>query len=182
LLDYVLYDSQKLANGTNEHTFFVEGKGKPFTVGGNKTLADSNVVATSIPNNQRLKVYAIKTLIVPPQAHDPMSESVYADLVDMLTSTTVTWRVEGKDRLLQMTLQEMLGDNYPITILPSVAGDNINTNTLNMIRTAYPLNVPIPLAALTIFQGDMVHQAGVAATLDDYKVKFSLQGKFERLA
>jgi hypothetical protein len=179
-LDFTLYDTQKLANGTNEHTFFTQGNGKPFTIGGNKTKADSNIVADVIPSGQRLMVYVVETYVQFGVA--PIDETVIGKMLGLLAETVLTINIEGKDRILQRTVQQLMGNYFSGIVLQAAAvNENIILPFFSKIEP-YILKKPIPLASLTHFEGNMIHYVTPDAALNNFKLKFALRGKFERLS
>jgi len=180
VLDYTLYDSQILKAAILQHRFFVQGLGKPNTFGAIKTLADSNVISEGMPQGQKFTVKAIK-LFWKSKAVKSSDVQLQA-IVDVLTNSVATFKINGKDVIFQATLQEIAGNNFPVIHHPTVAGDNANTHMMSIVRTAYPLNIPIVLSSLTHYEILLEHFAAPAAgAIDDY-IMFSLQGGLERLA
>lgn len=179
ILDYVLYDSQQLDSGILQHRFFIQGLGKPMSTGVIKTLADSNVISEGMPQGQKFTIKAIKVF------YKPLEIRINAEIqaiVTMIGKTVVTFKINGKDIILQMTLQELMGNNFPVVLVPTVAGDNVNDHQLSIIRTAYPINIPIVLSALTHYEILLEHMVAPSNTLDDDIIMISLQGALERLA
>ena len=178
-LQWSYYDTEKLAVGTLAHRYFTSGVGKPFTVGGNKNLSDSNVISDGMPSNQHFVVYSIATYYKPHETH---SEVDFNLITQMMINTTLTLKITGKDAIFQVSLMELMGANFPVTILPSVAGDNINTNNTNIMLGTYRLNTPIVLAKLTRYEGLLEHHVAMDTALDDDKLMLSLQGTLQRLS
>ena len=181
VMDYSYYDSQSLLSTALEHRFFTQGVGKPFTVAavGNKSLADSNVKSDGIPNGQRFTVKAIKLFY---WCHALAANAIIQNIIDLYYRTVIQFKIDGKDDVLTLTLQELAGLNFSVINVPTVAGDQIGTHQTNIIRSAYPLNVPIVLASLTRYEIVMTHTAAPAAGLDTDRIKISLQGLLERLS
>lgn len=181
VMDYSFYDSQSLLSTALEHRFFTQGVGKPFTVAavGNKTLADSNVKSDGIPNGQRFTVKAIKCLYY---CHALAANAVIQNIIDLYSRTVIQFKIDGKDEILTLKLSELAGLNFSVINVPTVAGDQIGTHQMNIIRSAYPLNVPIVLASLTRYEVLMQHTAAPAAGLDTDRITLSLQGLLERLS
>ena len=178
-LQWSYYDSEKLATGTLEHRFFTQGVGKPFTVGGNKNLSDSNVISDGIPQGQRFVVKAISAFYKP---HADFTEVIMNLLTQALINSTLTMKITGKDSVFQVNLLELFGNNFPIQVVPATAADNYYYTGTSIIRASYPLNVPIVLSALTRFEGLVEHHVAINTALDDDKLMISLQGVLERLA
>lgn len=181
VMDYTFYDSQSLLSTVLEHRFFSQGVGKPFTVAavGNKSLADSNIKSDGIPNGQRFTVKAIKCFYY---CHALAANAVIQNIIDLYSRTVIQFKIDGKDEILTMKLAELAGMNFSVINVPTVAGDQIGTHQLNIIRSAYPLNVPIVLASLTRYEILMQHTVAPAAGLDTDRITLSLQGLLERLS
>ena len=178
-LDWTFYDTQILSSTVTTHRYFVNGVGKTFTVGGNKTLADSNVISDGIPQGQNFRVHTINLLYKPDELRN---NAEIQSIVDMMANTVLSFKIANKDVSWQATVQEAFGANYPIVLVPTVAGDNINTHLQSQIRREYVLKVPIDLAALTRYEIDMEHTEAVDASIDADKLQISLRGRLDRLS
>lgn len=179
VLDYTMYDRQQIDAAILQHRFFTQGLGKPMSTGVIKTLADSNVISDGIPQGQKFTVRAIKMHYVGDKIRN---NAEMQSIIDLLAQSVMTFKITGKDVILQMTLMELMGNNFPVLTVPTVAGDNPRDHMTSIIRTAYPLNIPIVLASLTRFEILVEHFEAPAAGLDNDLIALSLQGALERLA
>ncbi len=101
---------------------------------------------------------------------------------NLLAKSTLEFKIPGKDSLLTLTLQELLGPATLCADTPTVSGD-----TIRFIQPRYsgifPLNKPIILAEQTTFGVLITHQTAPDSTLYGTTgdiIKISLNGILER--
>lgn len=175
LLDWAYRDTEKLASTINSYSLFIGSS--TFAAGGTKTAADRNFKLSQFPSNEKQLVQAIKFYYVSAALKNNASQQA---VVDFLNGAVLRLAINGKDASIDLTLAELLGLNNGIISVPTVAGDNVDSHFTGVTAKAYPLNVPITLAAITQFE---ITIAGTApsALLDGDKIRVALQGKLARL-
>lgn len=180
-LDFTFWDTQSLLSTALEHRYFIQGVGKPFTVAavGNKTLADSNILSEGIPNGQRFTIKAFKVLYA---SHALTNNAGIQAIMALTNNTVLTFKIDGKDKVLELKLSDIMSMNFNVVNVPTVAGDNVADHNYTIIRSAYPLNIHICLAANTRYEMIMQHLVAPAAALDTDKLTICMQGLYERLS
>ncbi len=178
-LEFSLYDSEKLKSTILTHRFFTQGIGKPFTdQSAQKTHADTNVLTDSVPFGQKFIAKQMKLYY---KSLTAKTTTTIQDIVNMLCETSLTVKIDGKDRVLELNLLELMGNTMPAVVVPTVAGDNVNTNMTGVFAKSYPLNVPIVLASQTTWWVELEHAVAPDSDLDGDKIMLSFQGVFKRL-
>jgi hypothetical protein len=174
-LDWSYYDTYSLLSTLLTVRLFTV----PLGGGANKTLADTNLeTAGMIPQAQRLTIKAIKLIYTSDAA------LVTADiqfLYSLLDTTSLTFKMTGKDSLLTIKLNELVGSCLNAAVIPTVAGDNLPF-IAPLFRGVFKLNIPIVLAALAPFDLRIEHHTAPNAALDGNRIQISLNGRLERLS
>lgn len=169
-LDYTYYDTAILAAATLQHRLFTQGLGGST----NKTLDITNMPTSGqMPQGQHLSVRSVKVQYMGSAAK---GTAFLTDLALAIARSTVEFIIPGKSDLGVWTLQEVIGYKLGISIVPTVAGDNIAYPALNCYAGEYKLRVPIVLASQTPFEVRITHQTAVAATLANDRLQIGLNG------
>lgn len=173
------YDTQILNAANVLHRYFTNPVGGTFTVGGNKTLADTNVeTSNGMGQNEKFTVKSIEGLYL---AHALLNNAALLAIQTCLFESTLTLRITGKDVIWQGTLAQLFGLRFNAPLVPTVPGDNV-TGLPGMIPGVITFRVPIVLAGGTVYQWIVEHWAAPAATMNGDKLKISLNGRQERIA
>ncbi len=175
VLDFSYYDTMVMATGTLLQRLFITPLGQ-----GGKSLADTNMVsAGQLPQGQNFKIYNFKVFYC--SFGGAFATADINFWYQMLSTTTFEFIVPGKDNLGQWTLWEMIGESTMISLVPTVAGDNI---PLNQPRYGgvFPLNKPIKIGAVQSFEVRIQHHVAPNAVLDDDKLFISLNGRLVRMS
>lgn len=180
-LEFSLYDSEKLKSTILQHRFFAQGIGQPFTdQSAQKTLADTNIrQGSQIPFGQKFIAKSMKFFY---KSLAAKTELTMQNMIDMFCESTITVKIDGKDRTLELNLLELMGNQVPAVITPSVAGDNINTGQTAVYAKTYPLNIPVVLASQTTWWVELEHAVAPDEAIDGDKIMLSFQGCFKRLS
>ena len=178
-LDYAFYDSQRIDVAILQHRFFVNPVGQPMTDGTIKNLSHTNMISAGMPQGSKMVARSIGLIYV---SEGLTNNAGFQAIVDLLANTVMSVKIPGKDTILQLTLLHMLGWNMSQILVPTVAGDQINTNVLSTVNKEYKLNVPIVLAAQTQFEIFVEHTAAPAAALDGDQLRLFIRGKLKRLS
>lgn len=169
-IDWTYYDFAKI-DGTTPvlvHRLFAQG------LATGKTLDQTNMTTSGIiPQGQKLKVFNIKCFYT---SRSVKATADLQSLYTMIDTTTFEFKIPGKDSLGTWKLNEMLGLPVMFALTPSVAGDNIPLSSIGRYHGIFPLNVPIPLAALTPFEVKITHHATPATALDNDVFTVGLNG------
>lgn len=178
IMDWSYYDSFNVSAALSINMF-------QSAVGqSSKTLDKTNMTSNGqIPTGQRFTIHRIKMLYVSQAAAWASDGTAQVQKwYDLLTKTTFEFKIPGKDSLLTLTLQELLGPATLTAMIPTSSGDNIP-----IIQPRYsgifPLNKPIILAEQTTFGCLITHQTAPSADLYGTTgdlVKISLNGILER--
>jgi hypothetical protein len=173
-LHWSYYDSLVMATGTLQTRLFTQGM-----AGSSKQLWQTNMKLNGqIPNGERMTVTEIKCLY---STHADIASTVYANIVQMLTHTTIEVKISGSDSILTMSLNEVMGLSM------------LTTSTLVATYGAAPiwnpcftgilkLKRPIVLAESETIEVLLNHQVAANASLDGDWLKISLSGILERRA
>jgi hypothetical protein len=149
-----------------------------------KTLDQTNMTGNGqIPTGQRLTVHRIKMFYVSQSSYwSSAGTAIIQKWYNLLAKTTFEFKIPGKDSLLTLTLQELLGPATLCADTPTVSGDSIR-----FIQPRYagifPLNKPIILAEQTTFGCLITHQTAPDSTLYGTTgdiIKIGLNGILER--
>lgn len=142
-----------------------------------KTLADTNLtVAGQIPQGQQLHVNEI--FVMYKSAATKATTNVQM-IYDMFEQSTLSIKLQNKDAMLQVTLQEVLGASSLIALTPTAAGDNIPL-IQPKYHGIYPISPMIVLAALTPFEITIQHHTAPNAALANDVLKVALRGTLFR--
>lgn len=146
---------------------------------GGKTLADTNLtVAGMIPQGQQLQVQEI--LVMYKSAATKATTNVQM-FYDIMEQTTVSVKLQNKESMLQVTLQELMGAATLFALTPTAAGDNIP-----LIQPKYhgifPVRPMIILAAMTPFEVTVQHHVAPNAALANDVIKIGLRGTLYRVS
>lgn len=181
IFDNAYRDTEVIDSTILTYNFFVNGPNRQFQLAaaGNKTRADTNYVGGELPNNQNFEIKAIKGFYKPYAAK---TEAQWENLVNFLENGELNFKIDGKDTLLNISLQELFAINLPQVITPAVAGDNSRTQATNIIKSAYPLNISIPIAAQTTWQIEVRSWITPSTDLDNDKLMLVCQGPLQRLS
>jgi hypothetical protein len=173
-LDYTYYDSALLAIATTQIRLFQQGLGQGSTP---KRQDQTNMsIGGQLPRGQRMTIKNIKIMLSSATA---LGTAAVQKLYDMLNQTTFEFIITGKDSLISLTLQELMGISTAIAMTPTAAGDNIPF-ILPRYHGIFPLNIPIILAEQTNFEVKIIHQVAVDTLLAGMVLKVGLNGKLER--
>lgn len=173
--DWSYYDTAKLSVGSNVYNYFTVATGQQ-----GKTLADTNLnSAGSIPQGQNFTINDIKMFIT---ADNLYSEVDVIEFYKWLCTTTLSVEVSGKSPLLQVNLNELMGINSSMLLVPSVPGDNVGGVSLPIPRKQYELKIPIVLGGTTTFKVVLTSSEGIHDQLTDLKVQISLHGVLASLS
>jgi hypothetical protein len=174
-LDWTLYDAATLISTTTEYKFFqnAEGQGTPV-----KTQDQTNSTSGGqIPTGQRLTISRIKLMY-----HALGSSALAANVAfwhAFLASSVFRFIIPGKDSILTVTLQELLGAATLFPIAP------LATFNLPLMQPYYhgifPLNKKIILAEQTQFHCEVkCYQGTPNAGLNTDVLRIGLNGILER--
>jgi hypothetical protein len=173
------YDTQILNAANLLHRYFTNPVGSTFTVGGNKTLADTNVeTANGMGANEKFTINSIEGLYL---THALLTNAALLAIQTCMFETTLTLRISGKDVIWQGTLVQLFGLRFGGVLVPTVAGDNVTGLPVSPVGVI-KFRVPITLAANTVYTWMLEHWAAPDATLNGDKLKISLNGRQERIA
>lgn len=178
IMDWSYYDSFNVSAALSVNMFQT-------AIGqSSKTLDITNMTSGGqIPTGQRFTVHRIKMLYVSQSTSWASAGTAQVQKwYSLLTKSTFEFKIPGKDSLLTLTLQELLGPATLVHCQPTVSGDNIP-----IIQPRYsgifPLNKPIILAEQTTFGCLVTHQTAPDSTLytgTGDLIKISLNGILER--
>lgn len=180
VLDWTYFDTLTVSATLSTNLFQVAlGQGAT-----PKTLDKTNMtVGGMIPTGQRFTIHRIKMTYISQSAYWASAGTANVQYwYSMLTQSTLEFKIPGKDSILTVRLDEILGASTLVADVPTVSGDNIP-----MIQPRYhgifPLNKPIILAENTSFGVLITHQtapnAGLYNTTGDM-IKIGLNGILER--
>jgi hypothetical protein len=173
------YDTQILNAANLLHRYFTNPVGSTFTVGGNKTLADTNVeTANGMGANEKFVVNAVEGIYL---AHALLNNAGLLALQTMLFETTLTLRIQGKDVIWQGVLAHLFGLRILAPLVPTVAGDNVSGFIQN-VPSILKFRLPIKLAGNTVYSWNLEHWVAPAASINGDKLKLVLCGPQERLS
>jgi len=178
ILDYTYYDSQRLAAAVLEHRYFITGDGEAFSDGGAvvKNFADVNFSGRGMPASQNFEVRAIKLIYRPLEVR---TEAELVLTVNALRDAKFSFIIGNKAPVLELNLLDLSGNAFPI--IPAAAAVGVG-HIRSVVKTAYPLNVPITLAGNTKFHCLIQHSAATDAGLAGDKIMICLQGILQRLS
>jgi hypothetical protein len=180
ILDWTYYDSMNISAVLSNQLFQLSlGQGSPA-----KTLDQTNMTVNGqIPTGQRMTAHRIKFMYVSQSTSWASAGTAQVQKwYSMLAKTTLRVHIPGKDDLIELTLQELLGACTLVADVPTVSGDNIP-----IIKPRYhgifPLNKPLVLAQNTSFTVYVEHQTAPDAALYTGTgdiIKIGLNGILER--
>ena len=176
VMDWSYYDSITLLSTTLSFNMFQSAVGQS-----SKRLDQTNMTANGlIPTGQRFTIHRVKILYTG-QAGTWVSAGTaqLQYLFTALNKSTLEFKIPGKDSLLVLTLQELLGDALQIVVAPTTAGNSLDAPKCRF-SGIFPLNKPIILAEQTSFGVLVTHQVANNAALDTDILKISLNGILER--
>jgi hypothetical protein len=173
-----------VASSTTAMHFFQSAQGQIANNGSTtKTLQHTNTsLGGQIPRGQKMRIDSIKMLYTAVAA---FSAATILAWYKFLADTTLEFLINGKDSLLTITLQEVLGP--AALIIPTVAsstGTELQARIiLPRFHGIYPLSTPIVLAEQTNFEIRVTPQVATAATgmTGDY-LKLCINGMLKRLS
>ena len=174
-LKWSYYDSFSMLSTTLTHTLFVTGTGT------GKNLSQTNMPTSGqLPQGQSFTIREIQLLYS--SLSEIQSETSLLGLYEMFCNSTLEFKVTGKDSLLTVTLQELMGSVLQFIIVPSVPGDNIS-QIQPWFKSCYKLDkFPITIGATQSFSVEINHHGAPSSDLDNDKVKIVLRGDLERLS
>jgi len=173
MVDWTYYDTAILAAATLVHRLFTA------PLSSAKTLDITNMTqAGQVPQGQRLTVRNIKCMF---SSNAAIGTATIQKVYDVFSKTVIELLIPGKDALLQVTLQELMGNASMVAVTPTTAGDNVNINRPRF-HGIFPLNQPLVLAALTPFEIRITHVTAVDAAVADCRLKIGLNGILRRKA
>lgn len=180
VMDWTYFDTFNVSASLSINMFQTAyGQGSPA-----KTLDNTNMTANGqIPTGQRLTIHRIKMFYVSQSTYWASGgTAIVQKWYNLLAKTTMEFKIPGKDSLLTLTLQELLGPATLVADVPTVSGDNIP-----IIKPRYsgifPLNKPIILAEQTQFGVLVTHQTAPDSTLYGTTgdiIRIGLNGILER--
>ena len=175
--DWTYYDTQRINSTTLSHSFFTDGIGSPFSDGSaNKTFADTNIITKGMPNAQNFNIKAIKVIYKPDEVR---VETEMVAIFDLLAETTFSFKIANKDNTLELNMLDLMGINFGVTQAAAVLGQS---PVRSIVSKAYPLNISIPVSALTTYRANVQHHAAPAAGIVGDKIQISLQGFLQSLS
>jgi hypothetical protein len=171
IMDWSYYDTIVVAGATTSHSMFSVPRSAA------KPLHLTNMLLGGmVPNGQRMTVHAIKFFYTGSAIRNNAGiQSIY----DLINTSTIEIFIPGKDSLLTITLQELIGMSTAVALTPTVAGDNVDVNRPRY-HGIYPVNSPIILAGQTTFEVRLTHWVAAAAGLNGDFIRIALNGKLER--
>jgi len=179
VMDWTYYDSFNVAASPLARNMFQTAVGQS-----SKTLDQTNMTANGlIPTGQRLTIHRIKMFYISQSSYwASAGTAIIQKWYNLLAFSTFEFKIPGKDSLLTLTLQELLGPATLCADVPTVSGDSIR-----FIQPRYsgifPLNKPIILAENTSFGCLITHQTAPDSTLYGTTgdiIKIGLNGILER--
>jgi len=174
VVDWTYYDTLVMANTTTIWRQFTQGIGQGSPA---KTLDYTNMtLGGQIPNRQRLTIREIRLHYTTSAMRNTAAVQLF---YKMLCSTTLEFMITGKDSLLTVTLQEILGASTLFALTPTTSGDNIPI-ILPRYSGKFLLRIPIILSAQTPFEVRVTHQTAPDAALNGDFLRLGLHGKLER--
>lgn len=185
-LGFSYYDTQLVvASSTSPMNFFQAAQGQPLNgVGGAiKTLQHTDMTTSGqVPRGQRMTIHVLKIMYT---AVTALSGANILKFYTMLANTTMEFVITGKDSILTLTLQELLG--AATLIIPTVAsgtGTELQARImLPRYHGMFPLSPPIVLAEQTNFYIRVTPQVAMPSSgLDGDYLKLSMSGILERLS
>lgn len=175
-LDWTYYDQISLISTSTSYKLFAqaEGQGTPA-----KTLNQTNMNANGqIPTGQRLTISRLKIMYLGIAAGSaPLANIIH--FYNFLANSVLRFYITGKDALLSITLQELLG---AATLIPEVPAGTFNIPIIQPhFHGIFPLNKKIVLAEQTQFHVDIDCYASTPnAALNTDTVRIGLNGILER--
>jgi hypothetical protein len=178
-LDWTLYDTAILASTTTEYKFFQLAEGQGATP---KTQNQTNMTSSAqIPTGQRLRTARIKVWyhagasLIAAQTPEANLKHIY----NFIHNSVVRVLIPGKDSILTMTLQELMGVSVLFPIVPTA------TYNVPIIQPyfhgIFPLNKKIILAEQTNFTVELkAYASNPNAALNGDTVRIGLNGLLER--
>ncbi|RQW04070.1 hypothetical protein EH223_08495 [candidate division KSB1 bacterium] len=177
--DTPFYDTALCAVATTEHRLFSSGIGKPFTGAAvTKMKCDTNLTSEGIGNTERFRV---KGIGISYYCISIVTNQTLLDILDTLNNTVVEFFVNNKPSQFTAPLSLVMGMNFNVVHLPTVAGDNVNSHVHSSGKAFYPINSDIVLAANTKYEVIMTHTAATVAAQAGDKIRVTLAGLWERL-
>lgn len=178
IMDWSYYDSFNVS-ATLSINMFQTAVGQS-----GKSLDQTNMTANGqIPTGQRMTIHRIKMFYVSQSSYwASAGTAIIQKWYNLLAKSTFEFKIPGKDSLLTLTLQELLGPATLCADVPTVSGDNIPI-IQPLYSGIYPLNKPIILASQTQFGCLVTHQTAPDSTLYGTTgdiIKIALNGILER--
>jgi hypothetical protein len=173
-LHWSYYDTLVMATATLQTRLFTQGMS-----GSAKQLWQTNMKLNGqIPSGERLTVTDLKVLY---STHADVASTVYANIVQMLTRTTLEVRIAGSDSILTMTLNEVMGLSM-LTTTTLVATYGAQPIWNPCFTGILKLKRPIVLAESESIEVLVTHHVAPNAALDGDWLKVALSGILERKA
>lgn len=170
-LDWSYYDTISIDNAIATQRLFALAEGQ-----GGKTKAETNMSANGqIPTGQRLTIHRIKMLYKSVAYTSAETQKFFS----LLKNSVFEFFIPGKDSILTLTLQELLGAASLIDLVPAATFNQPLPEPY--FHGQYPLNKPIILAEQTQFHCQITHYNSTpAAALKGDLLQISLNGILER--
>lgn len=180
VLDWTYYDSFNVSASLSVN-MFQTALGQGTTP---KTLDITNMTTGgSIPTGQRMTIHRIKLTYVSQSSYwASAGTAIIQKFYNLLTKSTFEFKIPGKDSLLTLRLDEILGAATLCADVPTYSGDNIPLISPRY-HGIFPLNKPIILAEQTAFSCLVTHQVAPDSTLYGTTgdlIKIGLNGILER--
>jgi hypothetical protein len=197
-LDWTYYDSQFFLTGNVQTMFFFRnGIGMPMNDG--VTLKSEDMtnlpLGGQLPRGQRLTIKHLKIMYGIGSGTYPSGSAVaqaalttaaILNFYSLMETMTFKFMITGKDSLLTLTLQEVLGANtlhLPATEVGTTGSAVNNRLIMPRYHGIFPLNTPLILAEQTNFDVQVNFNSTAPAALLNYNfLKIGLNGKLERLS
>lgn len=181
LLSYSLYDTAQIKSTQTGYTFYSVPAGAVDPSTSTVKKSDkTNVTGNGgvMPQGQHFEAHELRIFI---RSAAAFNSETYAKLLDLIGNTTIRFKIQGKDNVLLLNLQEVLGNAFMSEVVATTAGNNLYPMNAKF-SGSYILNIPITLAALTNYGIEMEHWTAPDATLDALGVEFmiSLGGQLLR--
>ena len=185
-LVHTYYDTQLIQSASVAPMhFFQAAQGQPLNGVGAalKTLQHTNMtMGGQIPRGQRFTIYCIKLMYT---AITLLADASILGWYNMLANCTFEFLISGKDSLLTLTLQELLGASTLILPAPAVGSgySTVNRIILPRFHGNFPLSTAIVLSEQTNFECRVIPQVVTPTTVltGDF-LKIGLSGVLERLS
>lgn len=172
-LDWEYWDKFTVSTTILEHRLFTVPLGQA-----SKTIADTNLRSAGVlPNGEKMRVYEIAIQY----SADSQGDSAYIQsYYEFLKNTSINVLFSGKATQGQWLASRIMGIPQLITIIPTVAGDNVQLNTPDFNGTKI-LRKKILIPALQTFEVVVQNHIAPNSDLAGDECLISLIGRLDRL-